>query len=232
MKCLRFLVWGVVAIPAMSQAFLISGSLTSGGYTYSASADITQVGNQMQIVLTNTASVAAPHNGQLLCGFFWDLAGSPTLTPNASYPVMTDGSDGYFPVSGSGNLSEEWYYKKQSGGPHGADYGIGSVGFGFFGANDAFAGGHHPLAGGGDYGIAPDAGFNGTFSPVVHNSLTFRLDLPQSYTVDQSTMTNFSFQYGTDFSETNVPVPEPASMAALAIGAAALLNRARRRKSR
>lgn len=227
MKCIKLLLWSVLAIPAMGQAFVISGSLTQGGYTYSAQADITQIGNQMQIVLTNTANVAAPHNGQLLCGFFWDMSGDPTLTPDAGYPVMTDGTDGYFPVSGSGVLSEEWYFKNQSGGANNAHYGIGAVGYGFFGANDAFAGGHHPLGGGGDYGIAPDAGFSGTFSPVIHNSLTFRLTLPQSYTLSQSAMSNFSFQYGTDLSETNVPVPEPASLVAIAIGAAALIRRRR-----
>lgn len=164
------------------------------------------------------------------------------------------------PCSGVTNLDGEWGYQYSAGGFSGgptAAYGIASSGYlstGLTGDIGNFNGG---LAGtnldnpasldGANFEILPTGvSLNGGLSstPVVENAVDFSLSgLPSSFVL--ADISNVSFQYGTGFSETNLAgtttgtsggsqgatVPEPASVAILAVGLLGLvLMRARPRR--
>lgn len=230
MKLFRFLPVALLAIPAASHAFLWSQSVYDPitNYTYAATADFTQVGNQLKIVFTNTALASAPTNAQVLTGLFWDLNASPTLVANSA--SITAGSS---LVGGSlvGAYGDHWDYKvmaatNQWGNAH---YGIGASGLsGTFGSMDTFTGAGGST-GGVDYGLVPTAGYSATQDPFTKNSATFVLDLPIGYTLTASSISNVWMQYGSAPNEFYANVPEPASMAALGIGAIALLRKRRKK---
>jgi hypothetical protein len=231
MNLFRFLPVALLAVPAASHAFLWSQSVYDPitNYTYSATANFTQSGNQLKIVFTNTAAAAAPTNAQILTGLFWDLATSPTLVANSA--SITAGSS-LVGGSLSGVYGDHWDFKtmavtNQWGNAH---YGIGASGLsGTFGSGDTFTGAGGST-GGVDYGIVPTAGYGATQTPFTQNSATFVLDLPVGYTLTASKISNVWMQYGSSPTEFYANVPEPASMAALGFGAIALLGKKRRKK--
>lgn len=231
MKFLRVLPIVVLAVPAFSHAFLWSKSISftdpDGAYTYSGTADFTQSGSQLNIVLTNTATTAANFQRRILTGVFFDLASTPALTKNAA--AITAGSTQVNAGDTNANIGKHWTFKQGLGANQwgNANYGISATGLGVFGPGDTFiAGGGSPQ--GIDYGLAPTSGTSlGT--SLVKNSMTFTLNLPVSYTLNANSISNVWFQYGSDQSEYFANVPEPASMAALGLGAIAMLRRKRRK---
>jgi hypothetical protein len=137
--------------------------------------------------------------------------------------VLGTGSSVLFGPDGGGNVGGEWAYASGlSGAPGGAAEGISSAGFGLFGA--ANFGGPNlddpESVGGLNYGIT-SLGDDPTTKnkavtgkdPLIQNAVVFTLSgLPEGFDLASATITNVSFQYGTSLSETNVPVPEPATM--------------------
>lgn len=232
MKCFRFLPLVVLALPAFSSAFLWTKTITftdpDGSYTYSGSADFTQSGNQLNIVFTNTATTAANFNRRVLTGLFFDLAGAPSMTANSA--AITGGSSQINGGDAPANIGAHWAFKQGLGANQwgNANYGIGASGLaGTFGPGNTFPpGGGSPQ--GVDYGLVPTAGTS-LGIPLVKDSTTFTLNLPVSYTLTESSISNVWFQYGSDPSEFFGNVPEPGTMAALGIGAIALLKKRRRK---
>jgi len=231
MKCFRILPLVALAIPAMSHAFLWTKTITftdpDGTYTYSGSADFTQVGSTLQVVFTNTAPTAANFQRRILTAVFWDLNGNPSVTKNSA--TITGGSSQINGGDSPANIGAHWAFKQGLAANQwgNARYGISATGLNVFGPGDTFPpGGGSPQ--GTDYGLVP-AGGTSLSNPYVQNSMTFTMNLPGSYTLSASSISNVWFQYGSATDEFFANVPEPGSMAALAIGAVALLRKRRKK---
>lgn len=128
----------------------------------SAQVDFAVVGGQLEVTLTNTwAGDGTGGLGQfvptdLLTAVFFDISGSPALTPvsaeiTAPGAVLNAGSvdgtggatdpdaGGVDNSAGSGVGGEWGYLGGLSGAPGGADYGISSTGLGLFGPTSLFS---------------------------------------------------------------------------------------------
>ncbi|MBN9501951.1 MAG: hypothetical protein BGO01_09965 [Armatimonadetes bacterium 55-13] len=230
MKLSRLFLFGLLAVPAFSSAVLFSKSIAfndpDGTYTYSGSVQFTQSGNLLNVVLTNTATDPANFKRRVLTGVFWDISGSPSITANSA--AYTSGSVQLNGGDTAANIGKHWGYKQGLAANQwgNANYGISATGLGYFGPPNAFISGTAQQ--GIDYGLVPAAGTS-LGDTVVKNSMTFALNLPTGYVLNEGDIKNVWFQYGSDVSEFYASVPEPGSMAALAIGAAAFFRRRRKR---
>lgn len=208
------------------QATPIVFSGSSGSLSASVSFQI--IGNELIIHLTNTSMADVLVPSDVLTAVFFDVQGSPMFTRN--YARVAEGSSVYFGDTDMGGfMGGEWAYL---GGL--LAQGISSVGLGMFGPGNTFPGSNlsGPASPAGlQYGITsagddPETGnkpVTGT-QPLVKNSVVFSLGgLPKGFS--ESDISNVSFQYGTDFSESNFTgeIPEPSSLVFCAIGLAALL---------
>ena len=211
--------------------------------TFSASATFDVVGGKLQITLANTslADVTTPTGGGgILTALFFDLAPTTILTPVSA--TLGSGSTVFFGPNGGGNVGGEWAYKRGlSGAPGNAGLGTSSSGFGLFGqANFNGANLQGPTAVDGlQYGITSagdntangNAAVTGQFA-LIKSSVVFTLSgNPAFTTINDYTISNLSFQYGTDLLlDPNViatPVPEPTAGVLLVAGM--LLLAAKRR---
>ena len=233
---LSVFVLGLVAVGASSSAnaviFNFSGNSNASGNPLAASADFTVSGTTLTIVLTNTATGAAMNGADVLDGVFFDIAGSDPVFSNGNV-ALTSGSSlvlmNNVPTSGNA-LNDEWMFDSPV--PIlGTEYGVGSTGFpGFNPNNDNFSArfwSQKAMAGGNsDYGLVPTAGITvGSISNVyVNNSVTFTFTL--SSAISESDIQNVLVSYGSG-GETQL-VPEPATLMAMAVGAAALLRKRRK----
>lgn len=224
-------IFGVVG-SANAMTFLLSGTSTQSGDTLSASAEFTCVGNVMTIVLTNTQATASTNGADVLDGLFFDLDGS---VPNVvDVNVSLGGStlelrDGGTPGA-TNPLSHEWMYKSPAGGGFGTMYALGSTGYPGFNTNAdtinrVFEGGSASAGANDDYGIIPTLGINaGNMTNVyVNNALTFEFVFDDAILCD---VLNVSASYGSNGQ--TIITPEPASMAALGLGALAMLRKRRK----
>lgn len=211
------------------QAQAISFTATNGT-NLSASADFQLSGTTLTVVLTNTSSADVLVPVDVLTAVFFSSNG--TLASVSA--LLSTGSTVFFdsaPVDGV--VGGEWAYASGFGGaPLGATQGIGSAGFGLFGSPTfpgsdldppaAVNGLNYGITSAGDNlgtGNSAVTGGGGNPIPLIQNSVTFTLDLTSDPTNFLSSITNVSFQYGTDLTEPNIShVPEPASL--LLLGAA------------
>ena len=157
------------ATPASASSLTIG--LTNG--SRSASAVFVNSGGQLIVTLTNTSTADALVPTDLLTAIFFDVAGSPTLTPVSAVicstcSVLYPGSPA---TDAGGSVGGEWAYL--GGGADlafTANYALSSTGVGIFGPGDVFGGTN--LAGPADpdgpqYGITTAGDDPATFNARV-----------------------------------------------------------------
>lgn len=220
----------------------VTFAAASGDLAASANFDV--VGGNLQLILTNTGTADVLNPADVLTAVFFDIAGTPTLTPISA--LLTLGSTVFYDADGQpagGNVGGEWAYGSGLvGAPLGATQGVSSSGFGLFGPGNVFGGPN--LAGppsgslnGAEYGLLSagdntatgNAAITGS-GGMIKNSVTFLLgSLPQGFLLEN--IRNVSFQYGTSLTEPNIPaVPEPEIYAMLLAGLGLMGFIARRRQ--
>jgi hypothetical protein len=239
------------ATPASASS--ITYDLTSG--SRSASAVFVNSGGQLVVTLTNTSTADALVPTDLLTAIFFDVAGSPTLTPVSA--VICPTCSILYPDSpatdAGGSVGGEWAYK--GGGAdlaYTANYALSSTGVNIFGPGDVFGGTN--LAGPADpdgpqYGITT-AGDNaatyngGLHVPIIENQVVFKLNGFGGLD-PAAVISNVTFLYGTALDEPHfggscatcdptlnaAAVPEPASLILLGSGLIGAATRARKRRA-
>jgi hypothetical protein len=247
----------LISSQAGAAAILFSASGTGAdGAAISASALFDITGNTLTITLTNTAlddnttgGVDAGKDvpGNTLTGVFFDLTGSPALTP-VSATIAAGSIIGTCDIvpcgAGTTDVGGEFRYDTGSF-PGGAGQGVASAGYiggdGNFGLAVNLDSPPSGAVNGINFGlISNDPSFvpNGGLSePLIRNQVVFVLTGVSGLTI--ADISNVSFQYGTGLGEPNLEccdddrdVTEPGTLMALGWGLTALGLYTRRRSQR
>jgi len=248
-----------LALPLRSAAgpitFSASGSSPADARSASVTFDVS--GNNLIVTLTNTSSADPSTANQILTGVFFDIAGSPTLTPLDAVIANFSGGPGCEPNcsitnggtdAGSslpGEVSGEWAFRnKATGLAYGAAYGISSVNLGNLFSNPSF---NFPgdnivnttAVGGIDYGITTSS------DPCVDPNCSAGNDTGsivwQPLISDSVvfSLSGLAALFDPSAAITNVtfnygtglvPLPEPATLFLLGFGVAAVTLASRSRK--
>ncbi len=213
----------LLGITAAALLLAMPFTVTPAVGALSADVSLSIVGGDLQVVLTNNSPDDVLVPSQVLTAVFFDLGGSPALTPVSA---LLNGSAVFFGPTGGGNVGGEWAYGTGiSAFGQTFGYGISSTGLGLFGqANFNGANLDGPTAVNGlGYGITSagddlatgNAEVTGNV-PLIQDSVTFLLSGSTDFTV-LPTISHIQFIYGTSLAE-NTPVPEPATFLLLGSG--------------
>ena len=196
----------------------------------SASADFLFNDDILKITLTNTYTGDVPNPIHVLQALWFDLDDNRALKPLSAY--LNTGSEILYdydlPNPFDGNVGGEFAYRSNlSGAPNGALQGISGVGYGLFSKFDRFPGidlDSPEEPNGMNYGLLsagystggnqPVNGQSKNAEPFIKNSVIFELSGASGLGIDS--LSNVSFEYGTDLD--HAPVPEPSTMLLLGSG--------------
>lgn len=221
---------------------------SSGSLAASVSFDVIAGNLQMTLNNTSLADVTSPTGGGgILTSVFFDLSPATVMTPVSA--VLGVGSTVYFGADGGGNVGGEWAYKSGLvGAPSNARLGISSTGLGIFGAANfngsnlqgpaVVDGLQYGITSAGDNLATGNAAVTGGFA-LIKSSVVFTLSgNPGFTTISDYTISNVTFQYGTDLSEprvqgylVNTNVPEPTVTAICTVLLVPIVNRLRQKNS-
>lgn len=206
----------VACAVGQADANTITISKTNGSQSASAEFAFSNNGGQNQLELTLTNTMTSNSNPGWLCGLFFDIAGSPTLSaPTAASSMITLTGTTQNAYSDH-TIDQFWAYRGDiSGALSGQQYGLGAAGFGVFGPGDMITGGGpNPQPDGSDGGIIGN--FAGVTVPPGHQgrplalgSITFTFLLDSTFDVDNASVDNIAFVFGTSFSEIILNGEEP-----------------------
>lgn len=221
-------------------ALAITITFSSG--TRAGSVVFEQSGSELIVTLANTSTDDVVQPDQLLNAVFFDLAGSPVLTPVSA--VLAPGSIVLFDTAPAGGVvGGEWAYNAGlTITPGGTAQGIGSAGYDVFGKDERFPGPdldwpespdgmNYGLTSAGDIPTSGETPVTGP-NPLIQNSVVFTLGgLPTGFdpALDVS---NVWFQYGTELTDPHFPstvIPEPLTATGMLLGVAGLTRYLRRR---
>jgi len=234
----------VGALPAPALAGPISFAFTNG--PRSALVSFSKSGPSNLIVdLTNTSMADALVPTDILTGVFFQMVGNPLLTRiSATIPVgdeVRTGGTGAIITPANRIVGGEWAYKNGISEVPPNNEGISSSGLSIFGPGDLFPGPdleppvspdgiQYGITTAGDNLLTGNGGITGT--GLIKKSVHFVLG---GFTSEpDAVIASVFFQYGTALDEPGFvggDVPEPASAALFAIGAAATVLAYRKRKT-
>lgn len=232
---------------AASRHFVASATNPETGSSLKAEALFELEGDLLKVTLSNTSMQDVLRNPDILTAVLFDIGGNPILTKKSAQ--LAPGSTVYHSRLSPHptDVGGEWAYRGDLSAPGVGRYGISSSGlddlFGpphRFGTTNLFG----PRSPGGlDYGLTSlgDNPSTGTGLvgpggwPIIHGSVIFTFQVnPEQFILEA--IQNVQFQYGTSLCQElrflGEPAPEPTTLGVLGLGAASLLARRLRRRSR
>lgn len=239
---IAFVVVAAGALCAPAFAGPITYNFSNGGR--SASVTFSMSGSDLVVDLSNTSLSDALVPTDILTGVFFEIVGNPLLgtisakvnAPNEVY----DGGSNTIITPGDRIVGGEWAYKNSIVAVPPNNEGISSAGLTIFGPGDLFPGPDlepPPSPDGVQYGITTagdnlltgNAGISNT--GLIKSAVQFKLS---GFVGEPDAMiAGAFFQYGTALDEPGFQggdIPEPSSLALLAIGMAAVACRRRFKK--
>ena len=190
----------------------------------------------LTVVLTDKQATELDTTGNLLSALFFSISGTPALTYESA-TASTSINSSNTSLGTNVNFASYWNYSSAPG-EYSASYGLGSVGLGVPG----FSGGCCAGEVAGSAGVnGGDDGFKTKNGPWADNKVTFVFDLPTDTVTSDLTVSDVTFQYGTELTDNHLtgesaPTPEASSVLSLsanlmAIAVGAVVTRAWRQRS-
>ena len=244
---IAFVVVAVGALCAPAFAGPVSYSFSSGGR--SASATFSASGGILTVDLSNTSLSDALVPTDILTGIFFEMVGNPLLGRiSAKVPIGNEvytGGTGAIITPGDRVVGGEWAYENSIVAVPPNNEGISSSGFSIFGPGDLFPGPdleppaspdgvQYGITTAGDNLLTGNGGISNT--GLIKSAVQFKLS--GFVGEPDAIIASAFFQYGTGLDEPGFPgftpgdLPEPSSIALLAIGMGAIVACRRRFKAK